>query len=224
MGGLKKQIESKDYHDYVIKDGKFIGAFEEMYQNIADPWHHGDATAPQYDLALYLISRYGICREGGLVLDIGCGRGAFTARLKQQMPKAHILGVDIAPTAIKKAEQKYGAFGIEFQVMDIQKDYKNITGKFDLIVMSQLTWYILPSFGNIVNNLGERALKGDGYFLINQCFYKPEEQKYGKEAVATVEDMLKLVNLELIEMIELNRLVSHDAVVLFKNNKSKKHL
>jgi hypothetical protein len=60
-----KEIKSDDYHDYVIKDGKFIGAFEEMYQNIDDPWHHGDATDIQYDMALYLIGRYQICSGGG---------------------------------------------------------------------------------------------------------------------------------------------------------------
>ena len=32
------RITSKDYHDYVIKDGNFIGEFEQMYQNVDDPW------------------------------------------------------------------------------------------------------------------------------------------------------------------------------------------
>ena len=31
-------INSKDYHDYVIKDGKLVGEFEQMYQNVKDPW------------------------------------------------------------------------------------------------------------------------------------------------------------------------------------------
>ena len=26
------------YQDYVIKDGKLVGQFEEMYQNFEDPW------------------------------------------------------------------------------------------------------------------------------------------------------------------------------------------
>ncbi len=205
MAELDRQTKSKDYHDYVIKDGKFIGAFEEMYQNVDDPWHHGDASDIQYDLALHLTNKHGICKGGGLVLDIGCGKGAFSARLKHQMPKAHILAVDISPTAIRKAEQKCGRFGIKFQVMDIQKEYKNITERFDLIVRS----------------LARRALKSDGHLLINQCFYKPEEQRYGKETVATIEDMLNLVNLEVVGMIELNRLINHDAIVLFKNSRSK---
>lgn len=214
---MRKHTKSKDYHDYIIKDGKFIGAFEEMYQNIDDPWHHGDATAIQCDLALYLINRYRIC-DRGFVLDIGCGKGAFTARLKQQLPNAHVLAVDIAPTAIKKAKQKYENLGIEFQVMDIQKEYKNITKPFDLIVMSGLMWYILPDFRAIVNYLGEKVLKDDGYLLTSQPFYKPEEQKYGKEIVSTVEDMLSLIKLEVLEIVETNRLTNHNAIVLFKKS------
>lgn len=32
-----KNSPAKDYHDYVFKEGKFIGAFEEMYQKVDDP-------------------------------------------------------------------------------------------------------------------------------------------------------------------------------------------
>ena len=30
-------INSADYHDYFIKDGRFIGEFEQMYRNVEDP-------------------------------------------------------------------------------------------------------------------------------------------------------------------------------------------
>lgn len=106
--------------------------------------------------------------------------------------------------------------------MDIQKEYKNIAEKFDLVVMSQLMWYILPNFRAIVNHLSEEILKDDGYLLVNQAFYKPEEQKYGKEIVSTVEEMLSLIRLEVIEMIEINRLSNHGAIVLFQKCKSEK--
>ena len=33
------ELKSKDYHDYFIKDGRFIGRFDEMYKNVDDPWH-----------------------------------------------------------------------------------------------------------------------------------------------------------------------------------------
>jgi SAM-dependent methyltransferase len=208
-------IKSKDYRDYVIKNGKFIGKFEEMYQNIEDPWHHGDATVIQYDLALYLIDKYKICSKRGKIFDIGCAKGAFTSRIKKLRPMAQILAVDIAPTAIKKAKKKYGYLGIDFKAMDILKEYKNLNEKFDLIVMSQLMWYVLPKFEEIVNYLIKKVLKNDGYLLINQAFYKPEEQKYGKEIVQTPKDMINLIGLESVEMIEINRFRAHNVIALF---------
>ena len=113
-----EQIKSQDYHDYVIKEGRFIGAFEEMYRNVEDPWRHGDAKAPPYDLMLYLLKKYEICSQGGTIFDVGCGKGAFTARMRAEMPLAKITAVDIAPTAIQKARARYGSLGIEFDLFD----------------------------------------------------------------------------------------------------------
>lgn len=211
-----RRIKSKDYHDYVIKNGKFVGAFEEMYQNIEDPWYHGDAAAVQYDMALYLLNRYKICVKGGEILDLGCGKGAFTSRLKRKLPLTHVLAVDIAPTATRKAREKYGHLGIDFKVMDIQKSLRSIRKKFDLIVMSQLMWYILPNFKKVVNHLAGKNLKRGGYLLVNQTFYRPEEQKYGKEFVSSIQDMLRLIRMNVVEIIELNRLSNHNAIILFK--------
>ena len=213
---FRMKIKSKDYHDYVIKNGKFIGAFEQMYQNVEDPWNVGNAAQIPYDIALYLLKKIDACSKGGNVLDVGCGLGTFTARLKKQMPKAKIIAVDVSPTAIKKARRRYGNLGIEFKVLDIQKEYTNIKNTFDLIVLSQIMWYVLPDFEKIVNYLGARCLTTNGYFLVSQAFYKPEEQKYGKKIVSTVEDMLNLIHMDVVEMIEVNRFTNHDAVILFR--------
>lgn len=211
-----KSSPSKDYHDYVFKDGKFIGAFEEMYQNVDDPWHHGDATAIHYDSALLLLKRYTNLR--GRVLDIGCGKGAFTVRLKESFPAASVTGVDIAPTAIKKARQKYGHLGIDFTTFDI-KEYQSLTDKvgrdFGLVVMFDLMWYVLPEFENIVKYLGRIISKG-GWLLISQSFYQPDEQKYGGDIVSSPEDMLKLIPYRAVEIIEVNRFSNHHAIILFK--------
>ena len=206
----------QDYHDYVIKDGKFIGAFEEMYQNVDDPWHHGDATAVHYDLALFLLKGYANPRGG--VLDMGCGKGAFTARLKENFPGASVTGVDIAPTAIKKARQKYGHLGIKFVTFDV-REYQKIVDKvgkdFGLVVMSDLMWYVLPEFENIVKYLDRIIVKG-GHLLISQSFCQPDEQNYGREIVSSPEDMLKLIPYQAVEMIEANRFSNHHAIILFQ--------
>ena len=211
-----KKIKSKDYHNYVIKNGKFIGAFEEMYHNIDDPWGQGSATDIQYDIMLYLISRYNICSSDGNVFDIGCGKGAFTARMGNLLVNAKLTAIDISQTAINRAVDAYSNVNnISFKTMDIKKDYNKIIEKYDLIVMSQLMWYILPKFKEIANKLISRLNKG-GYFLLNQTFYKPEEQKYGKEIVSRVEDALGVILLNPLEIIEFNRFTNHNAVILFK--------
>ena len=196
-----KSSPSKDYHDYVFKDGKFIGAFEEMYLNVDDPWHHGDATAIHYDSALLLLKRYTNLRGG--VLDIGCGKGAFTARLKESFPGVSVTGVDIA---------------LEIIYLVI-KEYQSLTDKvgrdFGLVVMFDLMWYVLPEFENIVKYLGRIISKG-GWLLISQSFYQPDEQKYGGDIVSSPEDMLKLIPYRAVEIIEVNRFSNHHAIILFQ--------
>jgi SAM-dependent methyltransferase len=216
MTDPRKKIRSGNYRDYVIRDGKFIGAFEEMYQNIEDPWNHGDATAIQYDLALLLLKRHDICRKGGRILDIGCGKGAFTSRIRDALPSCSITGVDVSPTAIQHAREKYRSRNIEFHSLDIQKDFRKIRPGYDLIVISQLVWYILPELEEILDYLIDHILAGNGYLLINQAFYKPEEQTYGKDKICSVEDLLGYIRIPSIEMLESNRLTNHDAVLLFQ--------
>jgi len=212
-----KTASAKDYHQYVFKDGKFIGAFEEMYQDVDDPWHHGDATAIHYDLALLLLKRCANLNKGS-VLDLGCGKGAFTARLKVSFPSARIIGVDIAPTAIRKAKKKYHHLGIEFKAFDV-REYPSMADKigrdFELVVMSDLMWYVLPEFENIVGHLGKIVRKG-GWLLIDQTFYEPDKQKYGCEIVSCVEDMLKLIPYKVVEIFEINRFSNHHAIILFE--------
>jgi len=211
-----KKIPFGNYRDYVIKDGKFIGAFEEMYQKIEDPWNHGDAMAIQYDLALLLLRRHAICQHGGRVLDIGCEKGAFTSRIRDALPQCSITGIDISPTAVQHAREKFGSRNIEFLSLNIQKDFRKIEPSYDLIIISQLVWYILPELEEILDYLTDHILAINGYLLINQAFYKPEEQTYGKDKICTVEDLLRYIRIPSVEMLESNRLTNHDAVLFFQ--------
>jgi SAM-dependent methyltransferase len=213
---MEKGIDSDDYRDYVIKDGKFIGAFEDMYRRIDDPWNIGDASEIQYDLLLYLIQRHGICRNGGKILDVGCGKGAFTARLKGLLPDVEILAVDISPTAVRKAAKSYRIPGISFSVLDIQEECTRLQREYDLVVISQIVWYILPKLREVTENIMTSMLKEGGYLIVNQAFYRPEVQSYGKEVLSTVEDFIRIIGRDPVELIETNRLSNHNAILLFR--------
>lgn len=38
----------KDYHDYVIKDGKLIGEFDKMYEDCDNPWFQIEEAGTSY--------------------------------------------------------------------------------------------------------------------------------------------------------------------------------
>lgn len=195
---------SKDYRDYVIKDGRFIGKFEEMYQNVDDPWEHGEAKGPQYAIALHLLDRYNV--KPKTILDIGCGKGAFTHRINKIFPDAKIYAVDISETAIKKAKQTHGNENIEFGVMDINKSYNELNGKYDLIIMSQIMWYVLPQYKDIMAHLREQNLEKGGKLLTIQTFYPPETQKYGKEIASRPKDMHTMIGMKIIDSIDVHKI------------------
>ena len=67
--------KSLDFHDYVIKDGKFIGRFEEMYQNFKFPWNQNVFEYSQPDKLISLYHLKKIQKEKGKIniieLDAG---------------------------------------------------------------------------------------------------------------------------------------------------------
>ncbi|MGG7091094.1 methyltransferase domain-containing protein [Campylobacter sp. 1BO] len=107
------------YHKYVfnLENRKFVGDFELMYQNEAienfDSWHQDDSRQLQRKIDLAIFDEYNF----KTILDIGCGKGSFTHHLKKK--NNYCLGVDISPTAINIAKERF--LDIDFEVCDISK-------------------------------------------------------------------------------------------------------
>lgn len=71
------------HNDFVFKEGAFVGAFEEMYQSVEDPWgQKQEAYSEVSQKCLDAISEIGYRR----VLDFGSGLGHFTQRIKLNSP------------------------------------------------------------------------------------------------------------------------------------------
>ncbi len=55
---------AKRYQDFVIKDGRFVGRFEDMYRSSDDPWLQSDpehnALSVPRNIAILNMARYGI--------------------------------------------------------------------------------------------------------------------------------------------------------------------
>ena len=93
------------YQDLVIKDGSFVGNFEEMYQSFDDPWHQtedGTFNDLSRETVIHYIKRHNIRN----CVEIGCGLGK-TMNYIQSKTNIEMLGLDISSTAIRKAKENY---------------------------------------------------------------------------------------------------------------------
>jgi len=134
---------SEKYHDYVFKKGKFMGKFEEMYQNEKlmgyCSWFQNDLRDYGYLMSLAILHKYNFDR----ILDIGCGEGLFTSLLKKC--NNEVIGIDASKTATNTARGCYK--DIEFQTFSITGEnfhevfcvYKV---DFDLILFKEVLSYM----------------------------------------------------------------------------------
>ena len=57
------------YQDLVIKDEKFVGKFEEMYQKFSDPWNLLKINKQGFNLNYHIIYNY--CEQWGFADPYG---------------------------------------------------------------------------------------------------------------------------------------------------------
>jgi SAM-dependent methyltransferase len=186
----ERDCPDRSYRNYVIKDGIFVARFDEMYQDVTDPWgcsEQADAFCNQILLAL-LGSEAPFDR----VLDVGCGLGAFTELIRYASRAGSVEAFDISQTAIEKARRRIPEVGFFVHDMVGEPVLPREDRSFSLIVMAEVVWYILPVLAQVLAEF-RRLLAPDGMLAIKQSFLRPGEQKYGNEVVASPDDLRMFV-------------------------------
>jgi SAM-dependent methyltransferase len=186
-------MENKEtYHDYVIKDGKFIGKFDEMYSKFNDPWVQ--STQPnKYSRMAGIIHLQSI--KANTVLECGCGLGYYADWIYKEtniIPKS----IDVSPIAIEKAKILFPH--LDFEVTDITKNLANYKN-YDCVMLSEIIWYILPDLKKVLSML-QSEFKGK-YLIVNQVFYKGT-QKYGTDYFTNLKEFINYVPFTLIGQCE----------------------
>lgn len=183
------------YQDYVIVDGKLVGDFETMYQDFSDPWEQTtrERFASEKAVALNLLERLKAQNNCRTVLELGCGFGDFAARATALGLNA--VGMDISETAVKKAAERHP--GTRFLTGAISEHEKIKALQPDIIVMAEITWYVLDDLPAFIAFL-KRELP-DTYLVHLLTTYAPGVQKYGREWFTNLDGIKRYFGMEYLE-------------------------
>lgn len=100
-----------------------------------------------------------VCR--GDVLDVGCGNGVFTVRLKNYKGVKKVIGVDVSHEAIRQAKGKYPS--VDFRVTAAET-FPFGDGSFDLVTLVDVAEHVIDVEGLFLE-IG-RILKDSGILFI----------------------------------------------------------
>lgn len=97
-------MKSTDYHDYVIKNGKLLGEFEEMYKNSDSiPWHQDEQ---EKWIDVLLTKQIFNNKKYDEIHDLGSGTGHYLDILNNIIghKNTKCYGYDISQTACNQAK------------------------------------------------------------------------------------------------------------------------
>jgi len=113
--------------------------FEELYAADPDPWRFATSTyeREKYATTLKALPRPRYSRA----LEVGCSIGVLTHQLADRCDD--LLSLDASEKALNSARERCGGKpAARFAVMTVPGDWP--TGQFDLILLSEVVYYLAP--------------------------------------------------------------------------------
>jgi len=135
--------------------------FERLYTENPDPWQF--ATSP-YEQEKYAATLAAL-PEGHFAsgLEIGCSIGILTRQLAARC--ANLLSVDVSETALAEARKNCAGLAVRFENRRIPGDWPP-EEKFELIVFSEVLYYLAPADLRATAALATAALAPGGTVLM----------------------------------------------------------
>ena len=101
------------------------------------------------------------------ILDLGCGTGSTTLMLKQAFPQAEVVGLDLSPYMLVRAESKAKAAGLDIQWRHGDAEKTGLSdASFDLVTASLLFHETPPAVSQLILHSCFRLLTVGGEVLI----------------------------------------------------------
>jgi 2-polyprenyl-3-methyl-5-hydroxy-6-metoxy-1,4-benzoquinol methylase len=135
--------------------------FERKYRFTRDPWEVTSNSSYYEELQRFVCSSRDRWNKA---LDCGCGEGHFTSQLTKVCDEVH--GVDVSRTAIERARKRFpDVFWHNKDVRNIH-DLKFPSRTFDLIVCSQVLYYLAWSEAAVFLANLESLLSSSGVLCV----------------------------------------------------------
>ena len=209
------------YQDYVIKNGKFVGKFEEMYQKYNDPWHLLKNNIHSQNMNYQIIFNYCYMvkkiRKNFFLktLEIGCGYPQISNHLS--INGFDVFGTDISKTVIERSKKKYPKLKNKLFIsnFDNYELYEKINP--DIIILSDITWYILPELKSFLKWF--KKIKKKTYLIHSLAIYGKKKQKYGNKFFYDMYTIKKFFNLKFLSQTEIKNFKSDWHTIFLGHNK-----
>jgi SAM-dependent methyltransferase len=152
-------------------------AFESAYRESDDPWAsaspHYRYQGLKYEKLVALLPR----KRFKNALDLGCGLGLLSQKLALRADR--VLGIDFSATAIEHAGRRASAFdNLAFELGDILDLPSSLDGKFDLVVVADVLYYLSPLDEDVLHAVAHRIARllipGGTCLLANHFFFSAD--------------------------------------------------
>ncbi len=107
--------------------------------------------------------------KGELILDLGCGSGAFTNRIAKAFGECKVVGMDISEGCIRRAKNDFG--GITFKIGDAESTGL-AANSVDIITYSGMLHHF-PDFSKVAKEARRILKKGGRFFSYDPNYYNP---------------------------------------------------
>jgi hypothetical protein len=194
------------YQEAVIRDGKLVADWDSLYSKYDDPWEQSQDYQRESASRVLIKHNCELLRStygSEKTLELGCGLGFLTESLHKMNFKSR--GTDISQVCISKALSRNPFLDLHVSAFDNQVHL--IDWKPDILIMSQLSWYVLNELQNFLA-LIKSAPREKPLFLIHTlAIYQQGEQKYGTEYFTNLDEILNYFNLTYSFSATLNSVI-----------------
>lgn len=152
--------------------------FDALYARDPDPWRFASSAYEREKYAASLAALPG--GRFGQALEVGCSIAVFTALLARRCDT--LLALDVAEDALDQARAGCTATNVRFENRRVPDEWP--AGTFDLIVLSEVLYYLMGAEVARVGGLVRAALGNGGTVLLVHYLGETDYPMSGDDAAA----------------------------------------